>query len=212
MGIGRFVYTPILPEMLTGNALSLPTAGWVAAANFAGYLIGALVAARVQDRGLQRWLARAGIGGSVLLLAAMAVLQSPWAWMLIRALAGAASAFSLVFVSAIVIERLSMAGQMDRTIWLYAGVGVGIASSALMVLVLVSQAANWPLLWWGAAALALPFAALAWRVFGAQPPRHEAAPAHDAASSRPTAAPSTASPAPKAYQAIVLAYGLFGLG
>ena len=42
MGIGRFVYTPILPSMIAGGALGVREAGLVAGANFLGYLVGAL--------------------------------------------------------------------------------------------------------------------------------------------------------------------------
>ena len=45
MGIGRFAFTPLLPMMQADAGLTLAQGGWLASANYAGYLAGALWAA-----------------------------------------------------------------------------------------------------------------------------------------------------------------------
>jgi predicted MFS family arabinose efflux permease len=42
MGIGRFAFTPILPMMQEDAGVSIATGGWLASANYLGYLAGAL--------------------------------------------------------------------------------------------------------------------------------------------------------------------------
>src|SRR5580693_5620765 len=57
IGVGRFVYTPIVPAMIAALDLSKTQAGLIASANFLGYLIGALLAAMQTLPGSRRlWL------------------------------------------------------------------------------------------------------------------------------------------------------------
>jgi len=41
MGIGRFAFTPMLPLMLRAGDVDVAQGGWLAAANYVGYLVGA---------------------------------------------------------------------------------------------------------------------------------------------------------------------------
>lgn len=41
MGTGRFAFTPVLPSTLQEGLIDVAQGGWVAAANYAGYLAGA---------------------------------------------------------------------------------------------------------------------------------------------------------------------------
>ncbi len=72
MGIGRFAFTPLLPVMIDAGRLSAHTGAVVAAANYAGYLLGAVALARFPGH-QGRTAFRAAGAALILSEAAMAV-------------------------------------------------------------------------------------------------------------------------------------------
>ncbi|MEU0879395.1 YbfB/YjiJ family MFS transporter [Lentzea sp. NPDC005914] len=156
MGIGRFVYTPILPLMTTQAGLSAAAAAGLATANYLGYFIGA-VATIV--RAPTRTMNRAALVLLVATLAGMPLAHGMTAWFVLRLLAGIASA--VVFVAAV------NAGPG----WGLSGVGAGIALSGLIVLV----RAEWAFAWWVAAGFSALLAAVAWPMEPKTPQPHEGA-------------------------------------
>ncbi|WP_223165743.1 YbfB/YjiJ family MFS transporter [Lentzea indica] len=120
MGIGRFVYTPILPLMTAQAGLSAASAASLATANYLGYFVGAVATI---IRAPSRTTNRLALVLLVATLAGMPLTHSMTAWFVLRLLAGVASA--LVFVTAV----------NARPGWSMSGVGAGIALSGLIVLV-----------------------------------------------------------------------------
>lgn len=155
MGIGRFVYTPILPLMVEALDLIKAQAGLIASANFAGYLAGALLAATKLVTGSRRAWLLGGLVLSALTTGAMAFFSSMAAFVSLRFVGGAASAFVLVFSLALVLDRLSLAGRANLSAVHFAGVGVGIAVSALLVSGLVEFRFGWRSLWTASGILSL---------------------------------------------------------
>ncbi len=210
MGIGRFVYTPILPDMAAALDLSKSTAGLIASANFLGYLAGALLAAAPYLPGGRRAWFLGGLAASVATTAAMALPDAMLAFLLLRFVGGVASAFVLVLGSTLVLDRLAMLHRPGRAALHFAGVGVGIAASSMLVDALRAGGADWRSLWLASgvvSALAVPFAA--WLV------PDEA----DAAAARATAGRAMSAPAehaaehlPRGLGALTLCHGLFGFG
>src|SRR4051812_19059208 len=98
MGIGRFSLTPILPLMQQDAHLTLAVGGWLATANYVGYLGGAVICILMTPRPAVaiRW-GLAGVGLTTLL---MGFSEWPALWLALRFLAGVASAFVLVGTSA----------------------------------------------------------------------------------------------------------------
>ena len=157
IGIGRFVYTPILPYMTAGLGLGKSQAGLIASANFLGYLLGALaVAWRAVPGDPRRWLLGALLV-SGLSTGAMALTTSLGPFLLLRFAGGAAGALVMVLASSLVMDRLTAAGRTAWAAVMYAGVGTGIAISALTVPATASGIGDWqsPWLFCGALSLAL---------------------------------------------------------
>ncbi len=133
LGIGRFVYTPILPVMAEALHLSKSQAGLIASANLLGYLIGALLAAAPRLPGSRRAWLLGSLGISAVTTGAMGLVSSMPAFLALRFVGGAASAFVLVLASALVLDRLASARRPHLAQVHFAGVGTGIAASALIV-------------------------------------------------------------------------------
>ncbi|HEX2542925.1 MAG TPA: YbfB/YjiJ family MFS transporter [Caldimonas sp.] len=201
MGIGRFAFTPVLPLMLGEGLLDLAQAGWLAAANYAGYLAGALSASRLPLRaGALAALALIATAAST---AAMA-LPSPALWLPLRFVAGAASAWVFVATSVWCLGALARRGATRASGWVYAGVGFGIATAGLHCLFAAAAGVASQPLWLQLGGLALllslpvfwAIARLGWSEDRAGPPGPaEAAPA-DARSTR----------------GLVVCYGVMGYG
>jgi predicted MFS family arabinose efflux permease len=200
MGVGRFVYTLILPGMMDGLGLTAADAGLIASANYLGYLVGALLAAGGWASGRERTLMLAGLAGTAVLCAAMGLTESLTAFLLIRFLAGLASAFVMVFLASIVFSHLAAAGRSDLQSVYFAGVGAGIALSSLMMLVLTVLWPDWRSGWYLSGALsAAGFLAAAFLI--------DRGPLVTG-----TTGPEPGMPRSAALAKVILAYGLFGLG
>ena len=201
MGIGRFVYTPILPFMEAGYGLSKAEAGVLASANFLGYLIGALAAAfMAAPGGRWRWLVGA-LGVSGLTTAAMGVADNYLLFIALRFVGGLASAFTLVFSSALVLDRLALLGRGGLSAIHFAGVGTGIAISAVLVSGLAGSGGDWRAMWLASGVLSLTGLGFALALIPSGEP-DQGQPAQTSGGDKQNGT----------LAALIAAYGLFGFG
>jgi predicted MFS family arabinose efflux permease len=199
IGIGRFVYTPILPAMMAGLSLNKSAAGLIASANFLGYLLGALLAAWPNLPGSRRAWLLGSLAASGLTTAAMGLTHAMAAFLVVRLIGGAASAFVLVFASAIVLEHLTQANRPALSALHFSGVGIGITVSAVLIATLLQTGQQWDVLWWTSGLLSLAATVIV------------AALVRDGAEAPTVQGERTRARNP-ALLRLVIAYGLFGFG
>jgi len=216
MGIGRFAFTPLLPMMLHDGVLDLPTASWLASANYFGYMVGAILCT------LQPWIwqrlgrakpldaasmVRGGLIATCLLTAAMAL---PWAptWPALRFGAGVSSSVVFVYVSGWCLTQLARRGHAELGGAIYVGPGAGIVVSGLIASVIVAMEGMASTGWLVFGVLAVALSASIWPIF-----RRGELPA-SAATAGATASAGTAKPTVTRGEiaTLALAYGLAGFG
>jgi len=160
MGVGRFVYTPILPLMHAQAGLSASAGASLATANYLGYLAGALAGILLPRLVRSRSVLRGSLILLTVTLLAMPLTHAVAAWWILRMAAGVASA--LIFVIAVSSLLTHLRGHPAYLPgWGLGGVGAGIALSGILVLILRSVG-DWRSAWWASAALAAVLAAGSW--------------------------------------------------
>jgi MFS family permease len=203
MGIGRFAFTPLMPLMLRDGTLSAAAGAEWAAANYIGYLLGALTATWFSAnprRGVQ--LALFGVAVTTLAIAGTGDGALPLLGALLRGAAGVFSAWALVCTSSWALAELARQQAPQLGAWIYVGVGLGIALAGTLAWLGGQQPARW--LW-----LEMGLLAAAGAVFVGLK-------LQDARRSPPVAAapmpPSPAQRARRGNMPLVLCYGTFGFG
>lgn len=200
MGVGRFSFTPILPGMIGDLGLSSTEAGIVAAANFTGYLAGAVAGAYGWAAGRERLIGLAALLATAVLLAGMGLTHSVAVFVVLRFLSGVASAFAMIFITSIVLGHAARGGSEAVQSAHFAGVGLGIAASSLMVMLVGLSGFGWRADWLVGAAIAFAVFVVVARLLPRSPFHASQVPRE----------PSIAWSA--AVVLTTLSYGLFGFG
>ncbi|MFD4369923.1 YbfB/YjiJ family MFS transporter [Rhodococcus sp. NPDC058521] len=198
MGIGRFVFTPLLPVMIASTGIGAREGALIATGNYAGYLLGA-IALSVQPRLNTR---RAFRGWSITLVASevlMAVSSDVIVQGALRFVAGVASAAIFVACVSTVAHRRADGASPGVA---FAGVGVGIALTG--VFTVVGTQLSWQALWVGSGVLTALLLVPAWSLDVRAEVSDRASPAADV---RPTTRPLR-----WAWRLLLVAYFLEGLG
>jgi len=159
LGIGRFAYSLVLPDMRDSLAWSYSAAGFMNTINAAGYLAGALMASRLIKRYGLSAAVRWGTLACVVSLALCALSGNFIVLSFARLLVGVGAALGFV-AGAALAARIAQSQPMRANFLLslfYAGPGLGILSSGLIA-PFVLQAfgpGSWWIVWWAMTGLSV---------------------------------------------------------
>jgi predicted MFS family arabinose efflux permease len=169
LGVTRFAYGLLLPTMRSDLNWSYALAGGMNTANALGYLLGALASPRLLRRFEPGALLVVGSLFASVLMVSCGFFLDPLALLVLRLLAGVASA--VVFVTGGLMAARLGATAPSQMGWLlgvfYGGTGLGISASALLVPwvadLAVGQLHAWRWAWWALGLLsALASLVLVW--------------------------------------------------
>jgi predicted MFS family arabinose efflux permease len=163
LGVGRFAFTPLLPLMLKSGALDIRHGGWLASANYAGYLLGALSCAAIRLDHAR--MVRFALASTIVLTLAMGLVDAFWLWAAIRFAAGAVSAWAFVFASQWGLRRLAELDAHGLSGVIYAGPGVGIIATGLLGAAAAALGVPPPWVWIGFAVCSGVAGAIVWKAF-----------------------------------------------
>ncbi|AHL76433.1 transporter [Stutzerimonas stutzeri] len=161
-GLGRFVYTPLLPWLVEDGLLTVREGASIATWNYLGYLIGALLALRwhrvAQIRRSLPW----ALVVHVLSTLAQTQADSADALSALRLLNGISNGLVFVQAPSLILEWLARQRRVSSSGLVYLGACVGLILSSLLV-----SLSNGVLVgaerWWPAALLSIPLAWWGWQ-------------------------------------------------
>ncbi|WP_168213395.1 YbfB/YjiJ family MFS transporter [Bradyrhizobium cosmicum] len=163
LGIGRFAYALVLPDMREDLGWSYSAAGFMNTINAVGYLAGALVASRLIRRVGWSGAIRGGTLVCLAALATCALTGNFFALSLARLVLGIGAA--IAFVAGGALAATIAQSYPERANFLlslfYAGPGVGILSSGLIAPFTLQWfgPGSWWIVWWALTLLSLVMAA-----------------------------------------------------
>ncbi|GGE51989.1 MFS transporter [Agaricicola taiwanensis] len=200
LGLGRFAFSPLIPELIAARWVEVSAAQAIGAANLIGYLVGALAAAPAVRLMPERVLC---LASGILVVLSYAMFFAPlglsWFW-LARFLAGVGGGVLMVVGTAASGRQLAVLGKRRFQPILFTGLGLGALFAALFLPYLIEygvEASIFVLLALSTAALAVLWASSGFPMKGIGP-----APTTSARPSRPS--PTVI--------LVLLAYGCEALG
>ncbi|UJJ32078.1 YbfB/YjiJ family MFS transporter [Halopseudomonas maritima] len=156
-GLGRFIFTPLMPLLVDDGQFSTGEGAAIATWNYLGYLLGALAAIRWHRPGQIRASIPFALALHCLTLVGLAVSEQLTLITLLRLGNGISNGLIFVMVPALLMEWLAARQRIGLSGLIYLGVGTGLLLSGVLAHppgTSLTSAARW----WPVALLSLPLA------------------------------------------------------
>ncbi len=169
IGLARFAYTPLIPALIGAGWFVASDVVYLGAANFAGYLVGALLGRTVAQRVPAALMLRAMMVLSTTGFFACAVPLS-FAWFFVwRFSAGLSGGILMVLAAPTLLPHVPAARRGLAGGVIFTGVGLGIAGSGTLVPLLAQLGLVEA--WCGLGAIALVLTIVSWGGWPSEAPR-----------------------------------------
>ncbi|MDH2434085.1 YbfB/YjiJ family MFS transporter [Pokkaliibacter sp. MBI-7] len=160
IGLARFAYTPLIPALIEQHWFPATSVVTLAAANFAGYLVGAVsgrpLATRLGNHHALRWLM---VAASIAFIACAWPLSVGWffVWRFISGVAGGAI---MILVATTILPHIPAVRRGFVSGMIFLGLGAGIAASGTLVPELLHLGLQQT--WLGLGGVSLLLTAISW--------------------------------------------------
>lgn len=163
VGVARFSYTPMIPEMVAALGLSKSLVGMLATVNYAGYLTGALLITRISNLDLKVKLYQFGLVVAVVSTVLMGYTTEVWLWFVLRFVSGLSTSAGMLLGAGLLMSWLIKNNQKSELGVFFSGLGLGIVLTAVVAEV-IKDSFTWDQQWviYGLVALVLLVPAWCW--------------------------------------------------
>ena len=146
IGFGRFIYTPILPNMQDNLDLSSTTMGIISSYNYFGYLIGSIIPIIWKFSNFRNMIIFSSIF-SVITIYLMGFATDVKFFIILRFLCGISSAFGFVFTISFMFNFFKDFDNKTLQLYHFCGIGLGIVIGTVTVWIISMAGLFWNHQW-----------------------------------------------------------------
>ena len=146
IGLGRFIYTPILPDMQDSLSLSSTTMGVLSSSNYLGYLVGSIFPIIIKLNNLKLVIILSSIITSSTIFL-MGLTSNITLFIFLRFICGISSALGFIFTISLMFSAFKEAQNTSLQLLHFCGIGLGIAIGTSIIWIISNIGFNWIAQW-----------------------------------------------------------------